>query len=181
MILKYPSLFSHYLCLQCHLLIGRFISPNINVFLFIMYLSLFTMSYVDKKIDHIFVRNTFLFACDKRRRSRSISVQGENNRLFCPRRWRHCDTQENVTDEEASQIDTAEMKNLNEKYKAESGIIIFNDCDSTVGELRNPEDIGLAEMNMHLARFTISARTKFQEGLRIWFNEMYLSFHHYIS
>jgi hypothetical protein len=36
-------------------------------------------------------------------------------------------------------------------------------------------------MNMHLARFTISARTKFQEGLRIWFNEMYLSFHHYIS
>jgi hypothetical protein len=45
--------------------------------------------------------------------------------------------QKNVTDEEASQIDTAEMKNLNEKYKAESGIIIFNDCDSTVGELRN--------------------------------------------
>ena len=72
-----------------------------------------------------------------------------------------------MTDEEASQIDIAEMKNLNEKYKAESGIIIFNDCDSTVGELRNPEDIGLAEMNMHLARFTISARTKFQEGLRI--------------
>jgi hypothetical protein len=50
----------------------------------ILSLSLFTMSYVDKKIDHIFVRNTFLFACDKRRRSRSISVQGENNQLFCP-------------------------------------------------------------------------------------------------
>jgi hypothetical protein len=30
-----------------------------------------------------------------------------------------------VTDEEASQIDTAEMKNLNEKRKAENGIIIF--------------------------------------------------------
>ena len=42
------------------------------------------MSYVDKKIDHIFVRNTFLFACDKRRRSQSIAVQGENNRLFYP-------------------------------------------------------------------------------------------------
>jgi hypothetical protein len=46
-----------------------------------------------------------------------------------------------VTDEEASQIDTAEMKNLNENGKTESGIIIFNDCDSTVGELRNPEAI----------------------------------------
>jgi hypothetical protein len=72
-----------------------------------------------------------------------------------------------VTDEEASQIDTAEMKNLNEKRKAENGIIILNDRDSTVGELHNPEDIGVAEMNMHLARFAISARTKFQEGLRI--------------
>jgi hypothetical protein len=42
------------------------------------------LSYVDKKIDHIFVRNTFLCECDKRRRSRSIAVQGENNWLFCP-------------------------------------------------------------------------------------------------
>jgi hypothetical protein len=50
-----------------------------------------------------------------------------------------------VTDEEASQTDTAEKKNLNENRKTESGIIIFNDCDSTVGELRNPEDIGVAE------------------------------------
>ena len=72
-----------------------------------------------------------------------------------------------MTDEEASQTDTAEMKNLNENRKTESGIIIFNDCDSTVGELRNPEDIGVAEMSMHLARIAISARTKFQEGLRI--------------
>ena len=72
-----------------------------------------------------------------------------------------------MTDEEVSQIDTAEMKNLNEKRKAENGIIIFNDRDSTVGELRNPEDIGIAEMKMHLERFAISARTKFQEGLRI--------------
>ena len=58
------------------------------------------------------------------------------------------------------------MKNVNEKRKAESGIRIFNDCDSTVGEFSNPEDIGV-EMNMHLARFVTSARTKFQEGLRI--------------
>jgi hypothetical protein len=73
------------------------------------------------------------------------------------------------------------MKNLNEKRKTESGIRIFIDCDSTVWELRNPEDIGVAEMNMHLAKFVKSARTKFQEGLRIWFIEMYLSFHQYIS
>ena len=72
-----------------------------------------------------------------------------------------------MTDEESSQIDTAEMENLNEKRKAENGIIIFNDRDSTVGELRNPEDIGVAEMSMHLARFIISAQTKFQEDLRI--------------
>jgi hypothetical protein len=49
-----------------------------------MTLSLLTMSYVDKKIDHLFVSNTILFAWDKRRRFRSIAVQGENNRLFCP-------------------------------------------------------------------------------------------------
>jgi hypothetical protein len=58
-----------------------------------------------------------------------------------------------VTDEETSQTDTAEMKNLNEKRKTESGIRMFNECDSTVWELRNPEDIGVAGMNMHLARF----------------------------
>jgi hypothetical protein len=72
-----------------------------------------------------------------------------------------------VTDGEESQIDTAEMTNLNEKRKTDSGIRMFNDCDSTVLELRNPEDIGVAEINMHLARFVISTRTKFQEGLRI--------------
>jgi hypothetical protein len=45
----------------------RFIPPDIKVSFFILSLSFFTMSSVDKKIDHIFVRNTFLFACDKRR------------------------------------------------------------------------------------------------------------------
>jgi hypothetical protein len=50
-----------------------------------------------------------------------------------------------VTDEETSQTDTAEMKNLNEKRKTESGIRMFNECDSTVWEIRNPEDIGIAE------------------------------------
>ena len=34
------------------------------------------------------------------------------------------------------------------------------DWDSTVGELRNPEDIGVEEINMLLARFFFSARTK---------------------
>jgi len=53
------------------------------------------------------------------------------------------------------------MKNVNKKRKTESDIRIFKDCDSTVGELRNPEDIGVEEMNMQLARFFfISARTK---------------------
>jgi hypothetical protein len=32
---------------------------------------------------------------------------------------------------------------------------IFKDWDSTVGELRNPEDIGVEEMNMHLARLCL--------------------------
>ena len=41
-----------------------------------------------------------------------------------------------------------------------SDIRIFKDYDSTVGELCNPEDIGVEEMNMHLARFFISACTK---------------------
>jgi hypothetical protein len=59
------------------------------------------------------------------------------------------------------------MKNLNEKRKTESGIRMFNECDSTVWELRNPEDIGVAGINMHLARFAVSARTKFQKGMRV--------------
>ena len=50
------------------------------------------------------------------------------------------------------------MKNVNTKRKTESDIRIFKDCLPTVGELRNPEDIGV-EMNMHLGRF-FSARTK---------------------
>ena len=58
------------------------------------------------------------------------------------------------------QINTAEMRNVNKKLKTESDIRIFKDCDSTVGELCNTEDIGVEEMSMHLARFFISARTK---------------------
>jgi len=46
------------------------------------------------------------------------------------------------------------------KRKTESDIRIVKDCDSTVGELCNPEDIGVEEMNMQLAIFFISARTK---------------------
>jgi hypothetical protein len=49
------------------------------------------------------------------------------------------------------------MKNVNAKRKTESDIRIFKDGLSTVGELRNPEDIGGEEMNMHLARFVFSA------------------------
>ena len=52
------------------------------------------------------------------------------------------------------------MKNVNIKRKTESDIRILKDCDSTVGELRNSEDIGVKEMNMHLARFFISTRMK---------------------
>ena len=59
--------------------------PYIKASLFILSLSLFTMSSVDKKIDHIFVRNTFLFACDKRRRFRSISVPEEITGYFARR------------------------------------------------------------------------------------------------
>jgi hypothetical protein len=59
--------------------------PDIKASLYILSLSLFTMSSVDKKIDHIFVRNTFLFACDKRRRSRSISVPEEITGYFARR------------------------------------------------------------------------------------------------
>ena len=59
--------------------------PDIKASLFILSLSLFTMSSVDRKIEHIFVRNTFLFACDKRRRSRSISVPEEITGYFARR------------------------------------------------------------------------------------------------
>jgi len=48
------------------------------------------------------------------------------------------------------------MKNVNTKRKTESDIRIFKDCLPTVGELRNPEDIGV-EMNMHTGRFFFSS------------------------
>jgi hypothetical protein len=48
------------------------------------------------------------------------------------------------------------MKNINTKHKSKSDIRIFKDGLSTVGEPRNPEDIGVEEMNMHLTRFFFS-------------------------
>ena len=52
-----------------------------------------------------------------------------------------------------SSTSTAEMRNVNAKRKTESDIRIFKDLLSTVGEIRNPEDIGVEEMNMHLEYF----------------------------
>jgi hypothetical protein len=50
------------------------------------------------------------------------------------------------------------MKNVNTKRKTESDIKrIFKDWLSKVGELRNPEDIGVEEMNMHLGKKFFSA------------------------
>ena len=48
------------------------------------------------------------------------------------------------------------MKNINTKHKSKSDIRIFKDELSTVGEPRNPEDIGVEEMNMHLTRIFFS-------------------------
>ena len=67
------------------------------------------------------------------------------------------------------------MKNVNTKRKTESDIRIFKDCLPTVGELRNPEDIGV-EMNMHLGRFFFSAH-EIKTRLRTRFIRMYPSFH----
>jgi len=110
---------------------------------------------LDNYYYHIFVRNTYLFCmCDKRRRSRSISVPGANNQLFCPasmtslwqvrKRDRRGSIHKSIRQRWRMSI---------KKLKTESDIRIFKDCDSTVGELRNPEDIGVEEMNMLLARF----------------------------
>jgi hypothetical protein len=44
------------------------------------------------------------------------------------------------------------MKNVNAQRKTESGIRIFKDWLSTEEEHRNPEYIGVEEMNMHLTR-----------------------------
>jgi hypothetical protein len=63
------------------------------------------------------------------------------------------------------QTDTAEMKNFKAKRKSESDIKIFKDCLSTVGELRNLEDIVVEEINMHLENFLFSAH-EIKTGLR---------------
>ena len=57
------------------------------------------------------------------------------------------------------QTDTAEMKNVNTKSKTESDI--FKYWLSTLGELRNPE-----EMNMHFGRF-FSACIKFKQNYEL--------------
>ena len=46
-----------------------------------------------------------------------------------------------------------QVKNVPKKRKIESDIRVLMDCLSTVGELRNPEDIGVEVRNMHLSRF----------------------------
>jgi hypothetical protein len=95
---------------------------------------------------------------------------GQNNRLFCPctamdrERLHLSHAKRNVLRTNMWSIFLSTYDSVNkDKDSAENGIIIFNDRDSTVGELRNPEDIGVAEMNMHLGRFVISARTKLQD------------------
>jgi hypothetical protein len=45
------------------------------------------------------------------------------------------------------------LTNVDAKRKTESDIWIFNDWLSTVGEPRNPEDIGVHEMNMDIEDF----------------------------
>jgi hypothetical protein len=69
---------------------------------------------------HIFVRKTYLFACvinEEVPDPYQSPVQIPGYLALC--QWRHCDTQADVTDEEAKnpQIDTAEMKNVNTKRK----------------------------------------------------------------
>jgi len=55
------------------------------------------------------------------------------------------------------------MKNVNAKRKTESDIRICKDWLSTVRELRNPEDIGVEEINMPF----FSARTKFKQDYEL--------------
>ena len=65
-----------------------------------------------------------------------------------------------MTDEEASTNWYSRDEECKKKRKIESDIRIFKECDSTVEKLCNSKDIGDKGMNMHLARFFISARTK---------------------
>ena len=65
------------------------------------------------------------------------------------------------------QTDTSEfvekMKNTNTKRKTESDLKIFKDWLSSVGEDNNSEDIEITVLNIHLARFFLSVRTKSME------------------
>jgi hypothetical protein len=74
---------------------------------------------------------------------------------------------------------TAEIKNVNAKRKTESDVRIFKDLLSTVGEPRNPENIGVHEMNMHIEDFFQRAQNP--NWITNWFIVMYPSFHQQIS
>ena len=57
------------------------------------------------------------------------------------------------------------MKNVNKKRNTESDIRIFKGWLSLVGELLNPEGIGVEELKMHLGRFLFNVH-EIQTGLR---------------
>jgi hypothetical protein len=68
-----------------------------------------------------------------------ITNPGSNNRLFCSASmtslWH---VRKRYRRGSITQIDTAEMKNVNKKLKTESDIRIFKDYDSTVGDEHAP-------------------------------------------
>jgi hypothetical protein len=55
------------------------------------------------------------------------------------------------------------MKNENTKRKTGYDVGIFKQWLSIVRELQNPEDIEVSELNMLLARFYLSVRTKLNQ------------------
>ena len=92
--------------------------------------------------------------CDTRRSARSMSVPEANNRLVCPESMKSLwHVRKHDRRGSIQHTDTAEIKKINTKRKTESDIRIFNDLLSIVGELCNPEDIGVEETNIHLGRF----------------------------
>jgi hypothetical protein len=55
------------------------------------------------------------------------------------------------------------MKNENTKIKKGYDVDLFKQWLSSVGELQNPEDIEVMELDMLLARFYSSVRTKLNQ------------------
>ena len=125
-------------------------------------------------LSHIYIQKVQFCICNNHQSSCWISVPGADNRYLALCVLMTSEQKVNSMAEETGSrfltVDETEtsafidsMKNENTKRKTGYDVGIFKQWLSSVGELQNPEDIEVSELNMLLARFYLSVRTKLNQ------------------